>query len=289
MKILNIGSLNIDDVYSVAHFVRAGETISSTGYKQFCGGKGLNQSIALANAGANVYHAGIIGADGTFLRERLERAGVDTSLVRTGDTPSGRAIIQVVPEGENSIILFKGSNHSLTPADIEEMLAPFTAGDFLLLQNEINNTGLIIEAAHSRGLSIVLNPAPMESSVLDLPLEKISYFIVNEIEAEEFTGETEPSLIGREFRRLYPEAALVLTLGARGVYFQSRSETIELPAEKIQPVDTTAAGDTFIGYFLAGLAAGEDAATILNRAVHAAAIACTREGAADSIPKAGEL
>ena len=289
MKILNIGSLNIDDVYSVGHFVRAGETLSSTEYNQFCGGKGLNQSIALANAGAEVYHAGAIGADGMFLKERLDAAGADTSLVKVGVTPTGRAIIQVIPEGENCIILYKGANHSLTESDITKMLSPFGKGDYLLLQNEVNNLELIIDAAYEKGMKIALNPAPMEDAILQLPLEKISIFIVNEIEGEGFTRASEPAAIGSAFEKLFPEAMLVLTLGSKGVYYRFRGEVIEVPAEKITAVDTTAAGDTFIGYLLAGLAAGEEAETVLRRATHASAITCTLPGAADSIPKAGEL
>ena len=289
MKILNIGSLNIDDVYSVDHFVKPGETIGSHDYNQFCGGKGLNQSIALANAGAEVYHAGAIGKDGIFLKERLERAGADTMLIKTGEIPTGRAIIQVVPEGENSIILYRGANHSLTKNDVNRMLEPFGSGDYLLLQNEINDPEPVINAAFEKGMIIALNPAPMEQAILDLPLNKISIFIVNEIEAEGFTGETEPAAIGSAFERLYPEARLVLTLGSKGVYHRLHGDATEVPAEKITAVDTTAAGDTFIGYLLAGLAAGEDIEPVLKRATHAAAITCTRPGAADSIPLAEEL
>ncbi|MBI9106238.1 MAG: ribokinase [Spirochaetales bacterium] len=289
MKILNIGSLNIDDVYSVNHFVRPGETLSSEEYNQFCGGKGLNQSIALANAGAEIYHAGSIGGDGIFLKALLEKAGADTSLVKTGKTPTGRAIIQVIPEGENSIILFKGANHSLSEADIDSFLAPFKKGDYLLLQNEVNNLELIIGKAHAKGLKIAINPAPMDEAILKLPLKKIDIFIVNEIEGEGFTGESEPEKIGEAFRKMYPDAILVLTLGADGVYYFAGSDIITLPAEKIIPVDTTAAGDTFIGYFLAGIAAGEAAFTVLRRAVKASAITCTRLGAADSIPLFDEV
>lgn len=289
MKILNIGSLNIDEVYSVEHFVQPGETLGSTEYNKFCGGKGLNQSIALANAGAEVYHAGVIGVDGVFLRERLDSAGADISLVKVGEAATGRAVIQVVPEGENCIILYKGANHSLTEDDINTMLAPFGQGDYLLLQNEINNPEYIINAAHAKGMIIALNPAPMEKAILELPLEKISVFIVNEVEGEGFTGESVPGAIGDAFARIYPDAVLVLTLGSKGVYYRAGNNVIEVAAEKIKAVDTTAAGDTFIGYLLAGLAAGEDAEAVLKRATHAAAITCTRMGAADSIPKIGEL
>ena len=289
MKILNIGSMNIDDVYSVDHFVNPGETLSSGAYNKFCGGKGLNQSIALANAGAEVFHAGAIGEDGIFLKDRLDKAGADTSLVKIGSEPTGRAIIQVVPEGENSIILYKGANHSLTPDDIDSFLSDFGEDDILLLQNEINAPALIIDRAYEKGLKIAINPAPMEKAVLSLPLGKISIFIVNEIEGEQFTGESEPEKIGDAFRKLYPEARLVLTLGSDGVYYRDSTETLRLPAEKITPVDTTAAGDTFIGYLLAGIAAGDGMERVLKRATRASAITCTRAGAADSIPRACEL
>lgn len=289
MKILNIGSLNIDDVYSVEHFVKPGETLSSLEYNKFCGGKGLNQSIALANAGAEIYHAGAIGDDGLFLKDRLDRAGADTSLVKVGNTATGCAIIQVVPEGENSIILYKGANHSLTDADIDGFLGPFGKGDYLLLQNEVNMLEKIINKAHAKGLIIAINPAPMDKSILKLPLDKIKIFIVNEIEGEGFTGETIPEKIGDVFMKKHPDAILVLTLGADGVYYRDAKETITLPAEKITPVDTTAAGDTFIGYFLAGTAAGEAPEPVLKRATHASAITCTRLGAADSVPLLQEV
>lgn len=289
MKVLNIGSLNIDEVYSVRHFVKPGETISSTDFNQFCGGKGLNQSIALANAGADVFHAGAIGKDGLFLRDRLDLAGVDTSLIKIKNISSGKAVIQVIPEGENCIILFKGANHSILEEDIVEIIAGFDKGDVLLLQNEINNIGKIITLATERGLKIAFNPAPMDDSVLALPLDKVDIFIVNEIEGKELTGEDEPEAIGKVFCDRFPDARLVLTLGERGVYYQEKYRIIQIPAKKIKPIDTTAAGDTFTGFFLAGFSRGDSIEACLKNAVKASAMACTRMGAADSIPLRLEL
>lgn len=289
MKIVNIGSLNIDDVYQVDHFVRPGETLSSRDYQLFCGGKGLNQSIALANAGASVSHAGRIGVDGGVLKERLEKAGVDTSLIIEGEVPTGRAIIQVTPQGENAIILFGGANRSLVPGDIPRFLAPFTTGDMLVLQNEVNCLGEIIEAAAARGLVIAMNPSPLDETINRLPLNKIGIFLVNEIEGEGLTGKTDPNEILDELTTRFPGARIFLTLGSRGVLYGRDKERIRREALKVTPVDTTAAGDTFTGFLLAALAEDRPVEEALDRAVRAAAIAVTRPGAADSIPTREEL
>ncbi|MBW2061986.1 MAG: ribokinase [Deltaproteobacteria bacterium] len=289
MKILNFGSLNIDHVYMVEHFVRPGETLNSKSFQQFCGGKGLNQSVALAHAGAAVYHAGVIGQDGLWLKRFLERHGAKTSLIEVIDEPSGHAIIQVNQEGENSIILYGGANKKITDAYIEKVLTQFTSGDYLLLQNEINAVPEIIARAASRGLKIAFNPAPMDRRVLDYPLNLVSCFILNEIEGGELTGEQEAEMILASMREQYPEATTILTLGEQGVLLENSREKIRVPAEKIVPVDTTAAGDTFIGYFIASMMKGQDMEYAIKTANKAAALCATRPGAADSIPNLDEV
>ena len=137
MKILNYGSLNIDETYAVPHFVQAGETLAPTAFARNTGGKGLNQSVALRRAGAEVYHAGCIGADGEFLTDFLTAAGVDCRFVRRVDTPTGRAIIQVVPAGQNCILLYGGANQAQREADVQETLSHFGEGDILLEMREI--------------------------------------------------------------------------------------------------------------------------------------------------------
>ena len=173
MKVLNFGSLNIDHVYRVEHFMQPGATQSSLGYARFPGGKGLNQSIALACAGARVYHAGCIGADGEFLRGLLAEKGVDTRFVRTAAQPTGHAVIQVDRRGQNCILLFGGANQCVDEAQIDAVLDGFAANDILLLQNEINALGSIMDKAYDRGMRIVLNPSPMEDALLALPLHKV--------------------------------------------------------------------------------------------------------------------
>lgn len=289
MKILNFGSLNLDLVYQMPHFVRAGETLSSTAFNKNVGGKGLNQSVALAKAGAEIYHAGLIGEDGEMLRAFLADNGVDTRFVRTIDQPSGHAVIQVEPAGNNCIFLYGGANQCVTEAFIQEALEPFGEGDFLVLQNEINSIDKIIEAAYAKGMQVVLNPSPIADNLKELPLDKISWFILNEIEGGELSGETDPDKILDKLTELYPHAQIVLTLGGDGSVYCGKGERIRQQVYKVQAVDTTAAGDTFTGFFFAAVADGVSAAEALRRASKASSISVTRPGAAASIPTLNEV
>lgn len=289
MKILNFGSINIDHVYSVEHFVRPGETLGSTDYRQFAGGKGFNQSIALAYAGADVYHAGKIGKDGLWLLDHLQSSGVDTSFLEVVDSPSGHAIIQVNREGENSIILYGGANQKITEAEAEKVLSKFSHGDYLLLQNEISAIPEIMRLAAGQGLTIIFNPSPMNSELLSYPLDLVDIFILNEIEGGELTGEQGPDEIYFSMREKYSNATTVLTVGDKGVLYADSEKTLRVEAEQVTPVDTTAAGDTFIGYFIAEIMDDRDIEQALRLACKAAAVCVTRPGAADSIPKREEL
>ena len=186
MKILNFGSLNVDYVYKLPHIVAKGETISSRSLNIYPGGKGLNQSIALGRAGAEVYHAGAIGEDGKFLVDFLESAGVNTKFIKIhSDIKSGHAIIQNDADGDNCIILYGGANQAITREQIDRTLEEFESGDYLILQNEINELNYIVEKAHQIGMQIVLNPSPMDEKITALPLEYIDYFLLNEIEANQ--------------------------------------------------------------------------------------------------------
>ena len=289
MRILNFGSLNIDHVYSVDHFVRPGETLAADAYARFCGGKGCNQSIALARAGAKVLHAGRIGADGLWLKQVLSDAGADVSLLLTDEGPSGHAIIQVSRDAENSIILFGGANKRIDKAQIDSSIAKMSKGDALLLQNEINAMPEIMQAAHEAGLKIFFNPAPMGQEVKGYPLELVSCFILNEIEGAELSGGNGTDDVLAKLRARYPEADVLLTLGSKGAVFSGKAGDFKVKAEKVKAVDTTAAGDTFIGYFLAALSEGQGPESALKLATKAAAITVTRKGAAESIPFRKEL
>ncbi len=289
MKILNFGSLNIDYVYAVDHFVRPGETLASSSMERHSGGKGLNQSIALANAGLQVFHGGKIGPEGEFLRDGLTKAGVNTDLIIKSDQPTGHAIIQVAPSGENSILLYGGANRSISKHDVDHALSRCTAGDWLLTQNETNNVPYLLERAAARGLKNFINPAPMTLEVSKYPLHLVSMLIVNEIEGAGLSGKTEYPEILKALRQQYPHAAVLLTLGAQGILYADQKESFSRAAEKAKVVDTTGAGDTFTGYFLASLAEEWNPRIAADRASRAAAICVSRRGAADSIPKRGEV
>jgi ribokinase len=290
MRILNFGSVNIDHVYQVPHFVRPGETLASTRYDRFAGGKGFNQSVALARAGAEVHHAGRIGADGAWLRHVLAQDGANVRHLEVVDGPTGHAIIQVDAAGQNCIVLSGGANRTITADDAAGVLADFGAGDLLLLQNEISALSEIMHLAAARGLKIAFNPAPMGAEVLDYPLELVDLFIVNEVEAAGLCGKTaDPASTLRLLRGQFPKAHFLLTLGPRGAMAMADGEPVAVPPRDVPVVDTTAAGDTFIGYFLATRTSGVPLRESLVRATIAASLCVSRPGASPSIPARAEV
>lgn len=289
MRILNLGSINIDHVYAVERFVRPGETLGTLRYDVFAGGKGFNQSIALARAGTVTRHAGSVGADGEWLLRRLQEEGVDTTHVKVSNGPTGHAVIQVIPSGENAIVLHGGANRAVSAADVARALSSCSPGEYLLVQNEISSVAEAIRGASERRLRVAFNPAPMTAAVRTYPLECVDLFVLNETEAEGLTGKSHPDDVRRAMRERYPRSAAVLTLGSRGaVYFHAGTLHRE-SAPAVKAVDTTAAGDTFIGFFLAELMRSGNPALALRQGCQAAAICVTRPGAADSIPRRDEL
>ena len=286
MKALCFGSLNIDYTYRVDHFVQPGETLAADSLQVFSGGKGLNQAIALARAGAETCMAGAVGEDGRFLLEELSAAGVCTDHVGVlQQVRTGNAIIQNDKTGDNCILLYGGANRAVTKAQVDEVLQHFSADDWLLLQNEINNLPYIMRRAHERGLRIAFNPSPMEARVLEWPLEYVDLFLLNRVEAAQLAG-TDGAADGllRVLREKFPGAAVVLTLGAQGAVYADSEQTIRQAAYPAEAVDTTAAGDTFTGFFLASLLRGEGVPQAMEWAARAAACSVTRRGAAPSIP-----
>lgn len=290
MKVLNFGSMNLDYVYQVDHILIPGETLASSDRKTFCGGKGLNQSIALAKAGIPVYHAGMIGDEGDVLLETCRENGVNTEFIRKIPGPGGHTVIQVDKNGQNSILLFGGSNRSMTKEFVDSVLAAFEGGDIILLQNEINELDYIIDRAYEKGMMIVLNPSPYDSALDSCDLSKVSLFLVNEIEGYQITGEKEPDRILGRIREIYPGARVVLTLGGDGSVYQDETGAVYRQGiYKVKAVDTTAAGDTFTGYFLSSLIGGMPVPEGLDMAAKASAIAVSRPGATASIPLRDEV
>jgi ribokinase len=288
-RVINFGSLNLDFTYKVDAFARPGETVLARSVQQFYGGKGLNQSLALARAGATVFHAGKIGPEGGPLVELLKANGVDTTFVGSCDTPNGHAVIQVNSAGENSIIVFKGANFTFTASDAETALFHFAADDILLLQNGIGSVTQIINLGSERGLKIFYNPAPVKRTQLDFDPRLISCLFVNEIEAREISGCTEEKQILQALVEKFPNAKILLTLGERGAWACDAKSCIYAPGYSITTLDSTGAGDAFIGYYVAEIAAGALPERALERANAAGAITASRSGVADSIPTSRDV
>ena len=289
MNVVNFGSLNLDHVYAVDHFCRAGETIHTAGYTQNAGGKGLNQSIAVARSGQTLCHAGMLGAGGEPLAQLLESCGVDLRYLGRTETLQGHAIIQVQPDGQNCIFLYGGSNQAVTPEDIDAVLSHFAPGDYLLMQNELSNFTYLLRAAVGRGLRVVLNASPISGEVLAADLTGVDWLVVNEIECAAIAGCSTAEEGYAALRARYPGLGILLTLGSEGSVSWKDGVEIRQCAYPVQAVDTTGAGDTFMGYFVGCLAQGMERKDAMQYAAMAASIAVTRPGAAPSIPMMAEV
>ena len=297
MKLLVFGSLNIDIVYSVEHIARPGETIRAVSMQKSAGGKGANQAAAAAKAGLDVYMAGKTGSDGEFLLSLLKSYTVNTENVLKWDGSTGHALIQVDKDGQNSIIIHSGGNGEITPLEAETVISKFDKGDIISLQNEISSpcqtlTEHIMEAASKKGMKICFNPSPWDEKILKLPLDLVDLFIVNEIEGPALAGFDANTPINDVLSLLcerYAQKEIILTAGKNGAYYgcgrvREKGSIIDLPV-----TDTTGAGDTFTGYFLAARAKDFPVKEALNLACKASSIAVSRKGAMEAIPFADEV
>ena len=291
MAVLNFGSLNYDHVYEMDHFTQPKETQSSLSYIRNFGGKGLNQSIALAKAGVEVYHAGKVGSDGQDFIDYLNKYKVDTTYLKKDDNEAtGHAIIEIC-KGQNRIILHGGANQDIDEGQIDETLKDFSKEDVLLVQNEISSMSYLIEKAHEKGMMIVFNTAPMNEKVFRYPLDKVDLFIVNEIEgaglAKIETDDLEKII--EALKETYPDRKFVLTAGESGSFYFDKDTLIRQDIYPVEAVDTTAAGDTFTGYFLASYLKDKDVKKALDLAAKASSITVQGKGAAQSIPEISDL
>jgi ribokinase len=289
MKVLNFGSLNLDYTYQVPHIVREGETISSNDVQMHLGGKGFNQSVALARAGVPVYHAGLVGEEGLDFYDACEECGIKTDFIKTVTGRCGHTIIQVDEDGQNSIVLFGGANQKNTKEYVDEVLKNFETGDILLLQNEVNELPYIIDQAFAKGMTIVLNPSPMNEIIDECDLGKVSVFVLNETEGQQLTGQTTPTTIVAAMEASFANAKIILTLGKGGCIFHHGDEELYQAAFDVKTVDTTAAGDTFTGFLIAGILKKQPMRDVLVNASKAAALAVQKQGAAQSIPFMSEV
>ena len=284
MKILNFGSINKDFVYRVEDFVKSGETIKTKGFKDFLGGKGLNQSVAVAKSGNKIFHAGCINKNDIQIKNYLENWGVDTKNIFYDDKPTGHAIIQVNQKGENSILVHGGANRKINSKHIEKTISQFNSGDFLIIQNEINKVPEIIERAYFQKMKIIFNPAPFTTEVLNYPLEKVDTIIYNESEGKGLSGYEKINEIKSNLSEKYPMIKQILTLGNQGSVYFDKEREIPVKAIKAKTVDTTGAGDTFVGYYVSSLSKKMKIKNCLLRASKAAGITTEKLGGAISIP-----
>ena len=214
---------------------------------------------------------------------------MDDRYIRRVPGKGGHTIIQVDATGQNCILLYGGTNQMQTKEMADEILSDFGEGDYLVLQNEINMLDYIIDRAYERGMKVILNPSPMDDRLKACDLTKISLFLLNEIEGEQLTGTAVPEEILEKLAALYPKAAFVLTLGSKGAYYFDGKERVFQDIFKVEAVDTTAAGDTFSGYFIAGMLEQLPVSECLKRAALASSIAVSRAGAAPSVPSREEV
>lgn len=289
MKVLVFGSLNIDFIYKLEHIVMPNETIKSTTCEVSAGGKGLNQAMAFAKTGLPVYIASNLGKNGQVLADTLSSGNVDISLLNHVDEDSGEAIIQVDENGNNAIIVCGNCNEHITEEYIQSVFSHFDKGDILVIQNEINNLDLIIITAKEKGIILVFNPSPFNHVIKTLPMNKIDYLFINEVEGKQLTGYEDEKCIIEHILKDYPEMKIVLTLGERGAVYADKSEYIYEPAKKVEVVDTVGAGDTFTGYFIYGVESGKTIKESLQMAATASSIVIGRHGAGNSIPTLEEV
>lgn len=289
MKVLCFGSANLDHVYKVDHFTAPGETQNCLEYAVKCGGKGVNQAIAMALAGNDTYFAGIIGSDGGLLKEALVDKGVHIDYMKISNKPTGHAIIEVDQSGQNHILLYGGTNKEIDFEYIDEVLSHFSKGDIVVLQNEINNVPYIIERCYEKEMKIFFNAAPYDKTVQNYPIEKVTWLVVNETEGAALSNEEDYEKILQALKQKYPHTHILFTMGKEGSRVVTDKEDVKVEALKVNAIDTTGAGDTYIGYFVRGIVEEIPLLETVQMATKASAIAVTRFGAVDSIPNYDEV
>lgn len=283
--IINLGSINADYFYQVPRIPSPGETMPATGLATGLGGKGANQSVAAARAGANVVHIGAVGPDGGWAIDRLAGFGVDTTHIQRCDSPTGHAIISVASDGENAIVTYAGANAEVDAEALQTVLACADSGDWLILQNESPHGALAARAARERGMRVIYSAAPFMAGKASVMAPLVDLMILNEVEAGQLA-----EALGRPLTEV-PVPGIVVTKGAGGVSWHDldSGEIVSVPAFPVTPIDTTGAGDCFAGYLAAGLSEGMARAPALRFATAAAAIKVTRSGTADAIPSRSEV
>lgn len=298
-KVVVLGSLNVDSILRIARLPLPGETMEMNDKSSAPGGKGANQAVAAARAGANTSFIGKVGADDAaeVLRDALKSDGISTEHVTTDENRgSGQAFILLQESGQNSILVYGGSNQSLRPADVDAAKDLIKDADFLISQFEtpIDTTTYAFEYAQSVGVTTILNPAPAIPTIPTELLKVTDLLCPNETESATLTGievtdATSMILNAAKFAQMGVKE-LIITVGSRGAFYANQMESGFVDAFKVKAVDTTAAGDTFLGALSSQLKTDfsnmREAIVFAN---HASSITVQRLGAQPSIPKLAEI
>jgi ribokinase len=285
MAIYNLGSINLDYVYEIPRLPTAGETLTANRTFINLGGKGLNISVALHRAGVDVVHIGAIGAEDTKAQALLAASGIRLAGIAYVDAPTGHAVVYVDAASENQIVIFPGANHAITEAHIRDCLRLARPGDWLVLQNETNVNATGLRIAREKGMKIALVAAPFDANTIPDLIPQVDLVSMNETETLQFE-----EAIGGAFTDIQ-DTTFLITYGAKGSLFYHNGTTTKHPAFFVSAKDTTAAGDTFFGAFMAEYSSGTSPQQALPFAAAAAAAALKvqHKGAAAAIPERASI
>lgn len=288
MKILVFGSFNIDKVYKMPRLPEKGETLYCSGYEIHVGGKGLNQALAFAFAGADAVVGGKVGADGRYLTDYLERNGIDISEIDFSGEFTGHTVIEADPEGQNQMILFGGANREIGEEYCDRLLKKHGDAELILMQYETSCVEYMLKKAHSLGIKTAFNPSPFVDKLKEIDYSCVDIIILNEFEGKSISGESETENVLKALADLGCRE-VILTLGADGAVYYDGETSVYCPAFKVNAVDTTGAGDTFTGYCLYELLSGAAPEKALLTGCAASALEVTKYGAAETIPHSDEV
>ena len=287
MKVIVIGSLNKDIVFEVESIVNEGQTISSKTQSEYIGGKGFNQSVALSYAYPNVYYYCNLNKNDKYIEYQMKKYNFKKDYIQKIEEPTGIAFIQVNKNGENAIVISKNANNCIDFDHVKNILEDFNKDDLVLLQNEINDVEKIIDLCQEKGISVALNPSPVEGITMDL-VSKVKYLIANLEEFLSITRCTDLEQGIKVFRKGNLDTQLIITLGKEGALYNYK-KTVKAIGIETNAVDTTCAGDTFLGYFLGSLLNGLSVEESLDKANLAASLCIQKKGASNSIPTLNEV
>ena len=283
MTIYNLGSINIDHLYMLERIPKPGETLSSLETHITIGGKGLNISVAANRSGADVRHIGVVSSADPSVLDMIAGLGLDSALISQVDVQTGHAIIYVDENSENSIVVHGGANLCFSESQIRTALSSAQPDDWLVLQNETNANEIGISIAREKGMQIALVAAPFNAKTMPEQIEKVDLVSMNKTESELFeviSGTSIGNLKSVDF---------LITYGADGAVFLSDGEARRIAAHKVHSIDTTGAGDTFFGVFMAHYTSRGCVETALKKANAAAALIVQRRGVASVVPSQKEI